>query len=1337
MSSPARPQRLPLRLTLLLGCFTFYSTSLRAANSDSLKVSRAQTPDFTESAKAEFFEKEIRPLLIEHCLKCHDSAKSKAGLRLDSRPFILKGGDSGPAAKPGEPEFSRLIEAVHGTNPELQMPPKDERQLSHEQIQKLELWVRLGLPFPGGAPAPKTLEEARKFWSFQPLNCEASQATKTSPLERSSAEIDRQVRRKLSAQGLPHSPPADKQTLLRRVSYDVTGLPPSPADAEQFLSDNSPDAYARLVDRLLASPQYGVHWARHWLDVARYGDTRWVGAGEDRRFPFAYTYRDWVVGAFNEDMPYDRFVTLQLAADQTPTARQGDLAALGFLTVGRWFAGAIPDVIDDQIDVITRGLLGLTVQCARCHDHKFDPVSAKDYYALYGLLNASRMPVDGSGTLASLPLLETPPVADSLETEHAALRKRFEDFLKEKQDVLHREFGAPEMQSLHLLAATACVGNKDDANRAFARERGLNEYIFLRWVRLLQRTSKAQHPVFGAFQALAALTEEEFPSKAPGVLEAQRAQSKNNKKVLEALEPAPASLAETAARYAGVLHKFDGPEPLSHFEEEALRQVARNNESPFFLPFPEVAQTLGAEDKIHLLDLRRQWLEKLAPLPEAADQYLTYQTEARQSIAEIETFLKTRTAALQSEIQSAEKIAEYLLATREVAVAELQDIALKNVAKTRKLGEKMLRRWVVFLSQKALENDPVFALWKAFAALPEQDFQSAAAGVPAQTSGANALVFKKFQTPPATLKEAAAWYGELLAGALAQDLTPDAAAEDLRRVCAQIGSPMLLKQTEAIEYFGKKDTDELLNKERKLARIYQDTPGAPARAMALRENRPSYAQKIFVRGNPNVLGEDAHGGFLEVLAGTAPSKFQPGRGRAELAQSILGQAQPLAARVLVNRVWQWHFGSGLVATASDFGTRGEMPSHPELLDSLAAQFIASGWSVKQLHRDILLSATYQQSSADSPVCRTTDPDNRLLWRMNRRRLGFEELRDSCLQSAGRLDLQLGGRPSDLSHGISRRRTLYGAVDRVAMPAFFRYFDFPGADAHAPARLETAIPQQALYLMNNSFVLEQAAALAQRSSGALEQSPAHRIQSVFQLALGRRPTPEELSLALAYIASAPPEVLEEPAQPAKPWTYGWGALSPNEGRVVEFVPLAYFTNNQWKGGNTENDPVLGRLSFNARGGTAGRDNTQAAVRRWTAPESGTLAVSGTLSVQANALVPTGEGVRARILSSRHGLLGSWVAHGTESPTMVADIAVERGDTVDFITTTRGREQQTAGYLWAPVLRLKPSASGEATAKEMVWDAAKDFKGETPRPLFMGAWERFCQILLESNEFMFID
>jgi hypothetical protein len=357
--------------------------------------------------------------------------------------------------------------------------------------------------------------------------------------------------------------------------------------------------------------------------------------------------------------------------------------------------------------------------------------------------------------------------------------------------------------------------------------------------------------------------------------------------------------------------------------------------------------------------------------------------------------------------------------------------------------------------------------------------------------------------------------------------------------------------------------------------------------------------------------------------------------------------------------------------------------------------------------------------------------------MNRHRLSFEELRDSLLQSAGRLDLQLGGRPVELSHGISRRRTLYGVVDRVAMPSFFRFFDFPGADAHAPARLETAIPQQALFLMNNNFVLDQAVALARRSAGSPEHSPGQRIPILFQLALGRLPTDEESSLAHAYLSGASAGAPDATPAPAQPWTFGWGALSPDESRVVEFVPLAHFSNNQWRAGTAENDPVLGRLHLHARGGTAGRDNTQAAVRRWTAPESGSLSISGTLSVQANTLVPTGEGVRARIVSSRHGTLGSWVAHGTEAPTAVSGIVVQRGDTLDFVTTTRGREQQTAGYLWAPVLRLTRTASGETTPGETVWGAAKDFKGEAPPLRLLDAWERFAQILLESNEFMFID
>ncbi|MDB5336071.1 MAG: hypothetical protein JWN70_1690, partial [Planctomycetaceae bacterium] len=380
----------------------------------------AQAPAVAAPEALEFFENEIRPLLVKNCQSCHGETKSQGGLRLTSREIILKGGDTGPAIVPQKPEDSLLIRAV-GYAGDLKMPPK--QKLPDEDIAKLKRWVAIGAPWPDttGIRAQKhefeITDTQRRWWSLQPLKKIDPPAVKLESAVRN--EIDRFLVAKLEEQGLQPAPTADPRTLLRRVTYDLTGLPPTPKEFDDFLADKSPDAFAHVVERLLESQQYGVHWGRHWLDVARYGDTRWVGAGEDSHWPFAYTYRDWVVSALNEDMPYDRFVTLQLAADQMPEVRPSDMAAMGFLTVGRWFTGVVPDVIDDQIDVVTRGLMGLTVQCARCHDHKYDPLATSDYYSLYGLFAASRMPVDGSGTLASLPEIQPRPVDSAVQQEIA------------------------------------------------------------------------------------------------------------------------------------------------------------------------------------------------------------------------------------------------------------------------------------------------------------------------------------------------------------------------------------------------------------------------------------------------------------------------------------------------------------------------------------------------------------------------------------------------------------------------------------------------------------------------------------------------------------------------------------------------------------------------------------------------------------------------------------------------------------------------------------------------------------------------------------------------------
>ncbi|MCA1685151.1 MAG: DUF1549 domain-containing protein, partial [Planctomycetia bacterium] len=509
----------------------------------------------------DFFENKVRPVLVEKCYPCHSAEKQKGGLRLDSRGGILKGGASGAAAISGNPDRSLLIRAIRGAGDGRKMPPGD-RPLSPEQVQSFAAWVKMGLPFPGSATTdPKAtldLSRARRFWSFRPLKDPPLPAVRQAdwPV----GPIDRFVLSRLEAKGLKPSPAADKRSLLRRATYDLTGLPPTPEEVEAFLRDTSREAYSRAIDRLLNSPQYGVKWGRHWLDVARYGDTRWVGAGEERRWPFAFTYRDWVIRAFNDDVPYDRFVTLQLAADQTPGAKAADQAALGFLTVGRWFTGNLHDVIDDQIDVVTRGFLGLTVQCARCHDHKFDPISAKDYYSLYGLFAASRLPVEGTGMLAELPEVDPPPVDAAAEEEVTRLRREQEQFLATRLQAVRGEYSRQASLEQYMLAAEGVVKKTDNDVRALAKARGLKEHMLFRWVRYLRRSVKDPHPIFGPWHALAAVPEAEFAARAKAVAERERTGKKLNRHVAALLVPAPASLEDLARRYAKLFLKYDAPE---------------------------------------------------------------------------------------------------------------------------------------------------------------------------------------------------------------------------------------------------------------------------------------------------------------------------------------------------------------------------------------------------------------------------------------------------------------------------------------------------------------------------------------------------------------------------------------------------------------------------------------------------------------------------------------------------------------------------------------------------------------------------------------------------------
>ena len=511
------------------------------------------------AADDEFFEKSIRPVLVEKCLSCHSKEKSKGGLRLDSRAEMLKGGDSGAAAVPGKPKDSFLIEAVKQAG-DLKMPPSGK--LTDREIAALEEWIARGAPWPANsvlASPDKIAAAAAKHWAFQPVK---------RPAGRNS--IDEFVLAKLSDNGLSLSAMADKRTLIRRATFDLHGLPPTPEEIAAFLKDDSPDAYPKLIDRLLASPRYGERWARHWLDVARYADNKGYVFFENKEYPWAWTYRDYVIDAFNSDLPFDRFILEQLAADQLELKSSKSLAALGFLTVGGHFMNNTHDIIDDRIDVVTRGFLGLTVTCARCHDHKFDPVPAADYYSLYGVFRSSTEPM--------VPALwdRTPDTGEFIlyDAELKVREKKLVDFVTAKHAGLVN--GARTRFAEYLMAAHAARNAPPADDFMLLADPGdLNPSMILRFRQYLDDARKKKDPVWQQWFAFA---DHDWTKPAPKL-------DGGNPLVREAFATPPKSLKEVAERYATLFKKHDtGTKPIADAGAEQLRRVLYGASSPCDAP---------------------------------------------------------------------------------------------------------------------------------------------------------------------------------------------------------------------------------------------------------------------------------------------------------------------------------------------------------------------------------------------------------------------------------------------------------------------------------------------------------------------------------------------------------------------------------------------------------------------------------------------------------------------------------------------------------------------------------------------------------------------------------
>ena len=825
--------------------------------------------------QTEFFEKKIRPVLAQRCYGCHgpESKPPAGGLHVDSRAGLRKGGDSGPAVVPGDPERSLLIEAISYRNPDFKMPPSGK--LMDQQIADLTDWVKMGAPDPretaAVAPAKKgiNLAEGRKFWSLQPLQ-------KLPP----DSSIDRFLRARLAEKHLEPAAPADKRTLIRRVTFDLTGLPPTPQEVEDFLADQSTEAFSKVVERLLASPHYGERWGRHWLDLVRYAETN--GHEFDNDKIDAWRYRDYVIRAFNQDVPYNQFVKEHIAGDLLPEKRLSLDRTFWESPLGTsfyWFGEVLnsatdsvksrADEVDNQIDVMSKTFLGLTVACARCHDHKFDPIPTADYYSLAGILHSTA-------------LHETVIDAPEREQQIAAMRS---GSAPREGDIVFKDFQKSGYDGWRVTGQAFGEGPTQGVASSFG----------------------------GSDRLMGSLTSKSF--RMPKLfVHVKLAGSKSNAKLSE----------RSPLRFTVVANGF---------KSKRL--------------FPEGSDTPRWHTMRMVLEIGRNCYFEIVD-------------------------------------RSAEG---------HIAVSQ-----------------------IVFSDSEKPPDDGQ--------AIPESIFATVAA---------------------------------------------DEDPHDVR---------------------------------------------------------------IHIRGNHQNLGEPAPRGFLKVIAGEKQPPIRDGSGRLEIAEKIASADNPLTARVMVNRIWKYHFGYGLVRSTDNFGRTGDTPTHPELLDYLAQRFMESGWSVKAMHRLILLSRAYQMSSRADPAGAKVDPENKLLQHFPVRRLEAEAIRDAILSVAGTLNQQMfgpsvtpyiskfqdgRGKPESGPLDGGGRRSIYIQVRRNFLTPMFLAFDYPLPISTIGRRSISTVPSQALILMNDEFTELESREWAKRL--AAEQSdPRGRVTRMYEEAFARPPEDWELTEALAFAGS---------------------------------------------------------------------------------------------------------------------------------------------------------------------------------------------------------------------------
>jgi uncharacterized membrane protein len=918
----------------------------------------------TAAGGSDFFENKVRPILANNCYSCHTEDPA-AGLHVDSRDGLLKGGKSGPAIVPGDPAKSLMIEAVAQTG-HLKMPKGGK--LTADEVQTLTDWVKIGAPWPTTAakvtPAQETITpKQREFWSFQPIHMPDEPKLKDAHWAKT--PIDKFVLAKLETEGLKPAPEADRRTLIRRATFDLTGLPPTPEEVEAFEKDKSPNAFAKVVDRLLASPRYGERWGRHWLDIARYADDDVRGLDPKGRgfMPFdgAYVYRDWVIKAINSDVPYNQFVRMQLAGDFMAKDAKGDawhddIAATAYIGDGPWIwdqAEPIQGRADERaerVDAVSRGLMGLTVGCARCHNHKYDPISQKDYYSMVGLF--------ANSAFKEYPVV-TPPEVDAYHQKV----KHFVDLSTERDEF--NKFAARSLAdsltfqvSKYMVGAWQITGKPKLTVDQAADKSNLDPQLLDRWVDYLK--SDVKYPYLKDWKAMIATGGSEDQAKALG-------------------------------------DAFQKLVVRINLED---KDIEKANE--------EIRIKAGSEDRSRYIDT-------------TPDKFQTFDQFCPGCALEIKSLPSTEGAVFDDLFR-----------------ARAPDGNNPKPAVLLFRGWELKRRLGVPMQDYLTELDA--QIDEAKKALPKYPFVNGVADVPK--------------------------------------------IEDVR---------------------------------------------------------------LNLRGNPHSLGDPVPRKFLTVLSTTDAKPFKNGSGREEFADTLV--QTPIFTRVIVNRVWKWHFGTGIVNTPDDFGVRGDPPSNPELLEYLSAEFQKQGMSLKKLQREIMLSAVYEQSDVESPEAHEKDAANRLYSHFSRQRMDAETLRDSVLFASGDLNLKDVSGPSTDFGPDNVRRTVFCKVSRFRLNQYLEVFDFPNPGFSADQRFSSNVPLQRLYFMNDAFIYGQANKLTDRVYK--EPTDEARIRQMYLILFGRQPTEKELSLGETFVKTTPEKAgYTIQGEPVTAWKeYARILLSSNE---FEFV-----------------------------------------------------------------------------------------------------------------------------------------------------------------------------------------